>query len=1437
MEKSLLLVTEAFELGGVETYIRCEIEQLVRQGWRVHFACGRRFSSAMLPSGLASATTGLPLGPEASISDFLDAVDQLVDLVRREGVSVIHAHPFTSLVPAMAASSVLGIPCVATLHGPSSVSGSYGAAYDFMMASLVLPSASHVSAVSGEVAALAEPYVVSGRLSVLPNAVPAVIASTSQERGDRWLAVSRLDPAKAEGVIHFARSAAEIGLPGVDICGDGVAITRVKEALADLIESGFVRLLGPSADASSLMQAYAGVAGMGRVALEGVAAGLPVVLVGYDGVKGLLGPELYADAVHSNLSGRGLGTVSSAELGAQLQRRDAQDTAAFSRQLLVDHDAVALWERFARSLPELLPARSVILEAYVVQLRAMYPDSDASAYWSREVMDAMSRVVASPLVTGTPIVPAFTIFSQAFTRSIVEQQGIATRHSVEQISAPAIEIARSDALLTEMQDWMARLDARLGSLAEAGGAADSSLRLALGREMQRALDLLRPDVAGLADELHEMENRVSAGYRQTLELEVQRALDVLRPDMREMNNQLHDVAARMAADHRHESTRIREAMHVGAGRLMDGLREHIVAEIEAIHRHQGQVSNDLRAELRAEFETLRQAARHESQIHTELVGREMSAIRDTIRQQTIASTGEFRRESRLAFNEAIRGIEVNMEQAIKGMETSIRQDLANVAAGMDLHAAMNRDIAELHQRVLDLEQELVEVYGSSSWVLTRPIRVLKRLILEPRATWHLIRQAIVSDSTGDGTAGVPARRSGRLSRAWNFIRRSARTGRIDPADKARLIGMIRSNYNTVLTTLKIEVPRPALAEPVLEDVFVWAVIDWHFRMQRPQHLAAAMAGKGHRVFYISNNFADSAEPGFTVEALDTEGRLFQVNLNLAGSPQIYFDVATGEQVQALQASMGELLRWTGSTRSISLVQHPFWLQPAQSLPNMRLVYDCMDHHGGFEDNAESVLAGERALVESADLLIVTSQWLYEEMQDKSSNIAMIRNATEYEHFCERPEQVFVDAAGRRIIGYYGAIAEWFDVELVRRVAEDHPQDLILLVGRDTAGAAERLTGVANVQFVGEVPYKELPYWLHAFDVCLLPFRVIPLTLATNPVKVYEYLSAGKPTVSVDLPEMSQFEGLVRLATAPAQFSEQVSLALQPADMHADAVHARQRFARQQTWAHRAVDLDAALVQIEEPRVSVIVLCYNNLEFTQACLHSLDLYSDYPNLEIIAVDNASSDGTPEFLADWAAGAENRIFIRNDSNLGFSAGNNVGLSAATGEYLVVLNNDTYVTPGWVRGMVRHLKRNPEAGLIGPVTNNIGNEARIEIHYATMDEMIERASEHTRRHPGMAFELTTAAFFCVMMTRKAYERVGPMDENFGVGFFEDDDYCRRLSLEGFSILCADDVFVHHHLSASFNKLKSDAKQVLFEKNKAIYEAKWGPWVPHVYRERDRH
>lgn len=865
----------------------------------------------------------------------------------------------------------------------------------------------------------------------------------------------------------------------------------------------------------------------------------------------------------------------------------------------------------------------------------------------------------------------------------------------------------------------------------------------------------------------------------------------------------------------------------------------VLAESEAVVAREAQLRelSDQLVALREQLMTSRQDADKVSQVLTDL---RMAAEQPERRNEMLAvqlQQSTMRCDEQVDLIASLNQRVADQGQQIAAQLTRMDKLLANDA----LHREHPEKIQAAHERQISLQADLLaqaqwiealkmeraQMLESSSWRLTRPLRVMRRLLTHPAA------QALGVLSWLEAQGGSRARLARKLRSAGRFARRTVVNGGIDPADKARLGTVIQQSCSTVLGRAgAADGPGVSIAAAgTKEDVFVWAVIDWHFRFQRPQHLAAALAKAGHRVFYISNNFVDSDKHDFHVQALDESGRLFQVNLHLDGAPQIYSTLPGPAQVRQLQGSLARLLSWSGSQRTFSIVQHPYWETLARSVPSAKLVYDCMDHHAGFADNVDEVLLAEQRLVAESDLLVVTSGWLQDELSGKARNSVVIRNATEYEHFCSVPDNVFADPAGRKVIGYYGAIAEWFDPQLIRAVALAHPDALVLLIGRDTAGVGEQLADLDNVRMEGEVAYDQLPYWLHGFDVCLLPFQVIPLTLATNPVKVYEYLSAGKPVVSVDLPEMQQFEGLVAVASNVEDFVAATGRLLSAVDS-AQAAAERQTFAACQTWAHRAADLEVALAGIQEPRVSVIVLTYNNLDLTKACLHSIETYSDYPNLEVIAVDNASSDDTQSYLAQWEKQGKDRIFIANDTNLGFSAGNNVGLAAASGEYLVILNNDTYVTPGWVRGLVNHLRRHPDAGLIGPVTNNIGNEARIDIAYADMAQMLKESGEYTRNHPGISFPIRTAAFFCVMLTRAAYQKVGPMDEQFGVGFFEDDDYCMRLHAAGFDVRCADDVFVHHHLSASFNKLKAETKQALFDRNRALYEKKWGSWTPHAYR-----
>jgi len=477
---------------------------------------------------------------------------------------------------------------------------------------------------------------------------------------------------------------------------------------------------------------------------------------------------------------------------------------------------------------------------------------------------------------------------------------------------------------------------------------------------------------------------------------------------------------------------------------------------------------------------------------------------------------------------------------------------------------------------------------------------------------------------------------------------------------------------------------------------------------------------------------------------------------------------------------------------------------------------------------------ESHLIERSDLLVTTAHWLRDRLNEDAPDktVALVPNACDYDFFCERPEEVFADARDRQVIGYVGAIADWFDVDLVGAVAKAFPECLVLLVGADTCGAEARLAKHRNVRFIGEVPYERLTYYVYGMDVCTIPFQVIPLTVATNPVKVFEYLAAGREVVSSALPEVAMLGDVAAIvADNEAQFVSGLALALGRVGDE-KSVAARRRFAAENTWAHRVAAFDESVAAIPRPRASVVIITYNGLELTRRCVDSILACDDGCEIELIFVDNNSQDATPSYLRKFCRKNDEACAVLNDDNRGFAAAVNQGMERARYEHIVVMNNDTVVSPGWLSGLVRHVQRDPSIGIIGPMTNNIGNEARVEMHYSDPAQMGPEVRALLLSHQGRRFELSVTAFFCVLIPRTTYEAIGGLDEIFGRGFFEDDDYCCRIREIGQKVVCAEDAFVHHELSASFGKLPTLEKQRLFEENRKKYEAKWGEWKPHEYR-----
>ncbi len=239
-------------------------------------------------------------------------------------------------------------------------------------------------------------------------------------------------------------------------------------------------------------------------------------------------------------------------------------------------------------------------------------------------------------------------------------------------------------------------------------------------------------------------------------------------------------------------------------------------------------------------------------------------------------------------------------------------------------------------------------------------------------------------------------------------------------------------------------------------------------------------------------------------------------------------------------------------------------------------------------------------------------------------------------------------------------------------------------------------------------------------------------------------------------------------------------------------------------------------------VSIIILALNQLADTRQCLESIAANTPMPH-EIIIVDNGSTDGTPEFLKSWRVAHSHCTVIRNQSNRGFAAGNNQGLSIARGEHVVLLNNDTVVTEGWLEGMLNVLERHPETGAVGPMSNRVSGPQLVgEASYRSLAEMPAFAAQWSVQHRGESFAVNRAVGFCLLARRSLIEQIGGLDERFASGNFEDDDFCIRARLAGFQTRVARDVFIHHTGSQTFKGARIDYRQAML-RNWDLFRAKW--------------
>lgn len=363
---------------------------------------------------------------------------------------------------------------------------------------------------------------------------------------------------------------------------------------------------------------------------------------------------------------------------------------------------------------------------------------------------------------------------------------------------------------------------------------------------------------------------------------------------------------------------------------------------------------------------------------------------------------------------------------------------------------------------------------------------------------------------------------------------------------------------------------------------------------RSQALAAALAAKGQSVIYFEPlSFRQGIVSLVRMCDFRMEDQIKVVTPRCLPLPQVRtyllsrFGLAFLYDIQRGMLSHQLARHKPTDGPTVAMFNHPFQFRNVEGIGADLLVYDCCDR---FEEmpyiDPQEVLIAEREALAGSDIVLTSSKELYDDKRRKHSRVLFLPNALDPRLLGfdrSRPNDL-PDGSGP-IVGFTGTIADWIDLDLVREVALRRPNYRFILVGPVAPGVSlHRLSGISNVRFVGAKPWQSLAGYYAGFDVAINPMRISELTHAVNPVKFYEYLAFGIPTVSTPIREGTYFDEHVFWAAAPDEFVDRLDEAL-----NTDSPEHRARrmdFALANTWAVRAEQLISVVLDPAKSKTCV-----------------------------------------------------------------------------------------------------------------------------------------------------------------------------------------------------------------------------------------------------------
>ena len=242
-----------------------------------------------------------------------------------------------------------------------------------------------------------------------------------------------------------------------------------------------------------------------------------------------------------------------------------------------------------------------------------------------------------------------------------------------------------------------------------------------------------------------------------------------------------------------------------------------------------------------------------------------------------------------------------------------------------------------------------------------------------------------------------------------------------------------------------------------------------------------------------------------------------------------------------------------------------------------VIYHCVDEYSQFSGVPKDVIIRmERELIRRADIVFTSAEKLCAERREINPRTHFIPHGVDVAHFSRALDPATAVASEiatlqKPVIGFFGLLADWVDLDMIGALARARPQWSFALVGKAQTDL-HAVQGLPNVHLIGQRPYSALPGYCRGFDVGLIPFRMNELTLRVNPLKLREYLAAGLPVVSTPLPEVVRYQGVVHIATNRESFLREIEAALKERTSERD--RGRVEMMRSEGWEARVGEMSS-----------------------------------------------------------------------------------------------------------------------------------------------------------------------------------------------------------------------------------------------------------------------